>query len=373
MIYLDNNATTFLDPRVAEQMDALLRRPLGNPSSTHRYGQEARALLGEATREVAHFFSVSPSEILFTSGATEGLNMAIRSVPPGRHILTSSLEHSAVLEACKCTGCEVTYLDPEPGRGAITPAQVEAALRPETALLVFMAANNETGVCTDLPGLAALAEASQIPLVVDGVGIVGKGNCPLPRGVSAFCLSSHKIHGPTGVGVVVIRKSLPCTPLIVGGPQQRRLRGGTEPLVAILGCAQALKRSGERCEEVAQLRDYFEHLLVAHIDQLVIHGRSEPRVNNTTSVAFLGVEGEELLIQLDMRGIAASHGAACASGALEPSRVLLHMGLPEAVVRSTLRFSLSRFTTREEVERTVSTLHTIVASLRTSPFRKERP
>lgn len=352
MIYLDNNSTTKIDPAVLAEVMPILNGPPSNPSSVHRLGQEARARVAGATKQIAAHFGVKTKEVVFTSGATEALNVVIRSVPSGLHIITSSLEHIAVLEAVKLTGCTVTYLDPEPGKGAITAAQIAAALQPNTAMIVVMAANNETGVKTDLEPIAALAEEKRIALVVDGVAQVGKEPFTLYPGISALCLSGHKIHAPQGIGVAIIRSRFPARPLIVGGPQQRGVRGGTENVAGIVGLAKAL----EFTTDVAHLRDRLEAGLRSKLSDVVVHGENAPRVGNVSNMAFPGVEGEWLLMQLDLAGIAVSHGAACSSGALEPSRVLLNMGIAPKLARSSIRFSLSRFTTEAEIDRTIETV-----------------
>ncbi len=353
MIYLDNNATTFLGPSVLAVMEPLLSGKVGNPSSIHRYGQAAKALLAKATKEVAAHFGVKTNEIIFTSGATEALNMVIKSAPKGSHIITSSLEHIAVIESLKFTECTVTYLDPEPGKGAITVEQIEHALRPETAMIVVMAANNETGVRTDIEVIASFAEQRGISLVVDGVAQLGKGEWSLPAGVSAACFSGHKIHAPTGVGVAIVRRSFKNDPLIVGGPQQHSMRGGTENLAGIVGFAKALSLLPKTGEAMAILRDRFEEGILSQLEGVQVHGSGEARIGNTSNIAFKGVDGESLLMQLDLAGVAASHGSACTSGTLEPSRVLLNMGIAPSVARGSLRFSLSRFTTQNEIERAI--------------------
>ncbi|MCH9627182.1 MAG: Cysteine desulfurase NifS [Chlamydiales bacterium] len=371
MIYLDNNATTFLDPRVLSAMEPILTGALGNPSSTHRFGQAAKALLVKATKDVAAYFGVQTADVVFTSGATEALNMVIRSAPKGSHIVTSSLEHTAVLEALKFTGCAVTYLDPEPGQGAISLEQIVKAVTPSTSMLVVMAANNETGIKTDLDPIAAFAQERELKLVVDGVALLGKEVWDLPQGVTAACFSGHKIHAPTGLGLAIVRKAHRAHPLIMGGPQQRGLRGGTENLAAIVGFAKALTLFPESSTPIFVLRDRFEKGLQASVGDLVIHGSDQSRVCNTSHMAFLGVDGETLLMQLDLAGVAVSHGAACSSGTLEPSRVLLNMGVPADVARSSIRFSLSRFTTEEEIKRAVRIIANVVSQLRAYTYNVE--
>ena len=357
MIYLDNNATTLLDPEVLDAMQPFLSSLTGNASSVHRLGQYAKGALTAATRQCARFFNVRTDEIIFTSGATEALNLVIRSVPRNAHVITSTLEHAAVLEPLKLAGCQATYLSPEKGQGAITFAQVKEALQPHTRMIILTAANNETGIKTDYAPIASLAEQLSIPFVLDGVAMLGKEPLFLPKGIWAACFSGHKIHGPLGSGIAIIRKTHVADPLIVGGAQQRGFRAGTENLPAIVGFAKALELLAQHSEkwsfQMAQLRDDFEKQLTQAIPDLIIHGQDQPRVCNTSHMAFPGIDGETLLMTLDLAGLACSHGAACSSGTLEPSRVLLNMGLSPALARCSLRFSLSRFTTRAEIDTAV--------------------
>lgn len=368
MIYLDNNATTFLDPVVAKAIQSVLAGEYGNPSSLHQYGQAARGLLVQALKQTAVFFGVKEEEIIFTSGATEALNTLVKAAPSGTHIITSSLEHSAVLEPLKRSGCPVTYLDPFPLMGAITPEQVQEAITANTSMIFLMAANNETGVRTDIEGIARLALEANIPLIVDGVSILGKETWKMPEGVTAVCLSGHKIHAPAGVGCLIVRKQFKIKPLIIGGGQQKGLRGGTENLTGIVGFSAAIAcMRGKMSEDVSRmrtLRDRFEEGILSALSDVVIHGYDQPRLCNTSNIAFLGVEGETLLMLLDLAGVAASHGAACSTGALEPSRVLLNMGIAISVARSSIRFSLSRFTTEAEIDKAIERVADAVCRLR---------
>ena len=353
MIYLDNNATTQIDHDVKEAMDAL---DVGNPSSMHQFGRRAKQTLLECRRFIADYFGMD--EVIFTSGATEALNMVVHSLPKGAHVITSSLEHAAVRESVNayCEG-RVTRLEPMEGRGFIMPEQVEAAIRPETKMILLMGANNETGIVTDIKAIAQIAERYEIDFVVDGVALLGKHIFTLPKGVSAACFSGHKIHGPTGVGALVYRRSFKLKPLIYGGAQQHGLRGGSENLRGVIGFQKALEQICETSiEGMCLLRDQLEKELKHIYPTIEIHGESEQRVSNTSNVFFPGVDGETLLMQLDLEGVAISHGAACSSGALEPSHVLLNMGLSRGVARSSLRFSLSRFTTEDEINQVVKLL-----------------
>jgi cysteine desulfurase len=364
-IYLDNNATTALHPLVLEAMMVDLTGPPYNPSSVHAYGQEARNLLTKARRSIAAKLGVAPPEILFTSGATEAMNLAIRGLLAGRegHVITSAVEHACVLGTlAQLPNCEVTLLKPG-SYGAAQPAQLQEAVRPDTRLIVLMAANNETGVITDLEGVAAVAERANIPLVVDGTAWLGKALFHLPRGVSAATFSSHKIHGPKGVGLLLVRHSLPLRPQITGGGQQYERRGGTENLAGILGMAKAIELLDEATlDPMGRLRDQLEEGILALHPEARVNGEG-PRVANTVNLFCKGIDGESLFMNLDLEGIAVSHGAACSSGSLEPSHVLLGMGYAPERARSSVRFSLSIFTSQNEIEETLFSLKKILPSL----------
>ncbi len=364
-IYLDNNATTGLDPRVFEAMVCDLGLRPQNPSSVHAFGREARNRLTRAQRSIAEFFEIRPHELLFTSGGTEAINLVLRGLPRLSHIITSSVEHAAVaatLEVLEREGSDVTYLPPGT-YGAVTPDQLSLALRPTTRLISLMAVNNETGVHSDLEGLAQVAEAAGIPLFIDGVALLGKEPFHIPHGVTFMAFSGHKIHAPKGVGALIARSSTKLTPQITGGPQQQGRRGGTENLAGILGLAKAieqLQEGGVRpAEEMRRLRDRLERGIQARCGAVHINGEG-PRVSNTSNLAFDGVEGESLLMNLDLAGVAVSHGAACSSGSLEPSRILLNMGYARERAASSVRFSLSRFTTEEEIDTVISLVADLV-------------
>lgn len=363
-IYLDNNGTTFLDPRVLRVVVDALQNIQGNPSSVHSYGQQAKTALSRARRTIAEALKAEPSEIIFFSGATEALNTLLRgSIKKGSHLITSNLEHAAVYTTAKQLekeGAELTFLQPG-GWGAALPEDVEKAIKPNTRLIALMAVNNETGVRTDLEAIAAVAARHKIPFLVDGVAQLGKENAILYPGITAYCGSGHKIHAPKGIGFAVLRKSFPLSPLLTGGEQEAGRRGGTENLAAILGLEEAVRISVEELSEVSahmtHLRTLFENGL-REIPNVEINGFG-PRTSNTTNATFKGQEGEVLLAKLDLAGICASHGSACASGALEPSRILLNMALSRERAASALRFSFSRFNTQEEVLFTLQTLNTL--------------
>jgi len=358
-IYLDNNASTPLDPRVIEKIRDSLPILIGNPSSTHFFGQKARNLVNQSRSVIAAFLRVKPQELIFTSGGTEGINMAIlgmlSSMPPC-HIITSAAEHSAVIAAVKhleTKGCSVSYLPPGL-HGAVTPEAVLEAIRPDTKLITLMAVNNETGVKTDIAAIGAIANKHGIPFVVDAISLLGKELFDVPLGVSAMVFGGHKLHALQGVGLNNIRSGVKLQPLIMGGEQEFGRRAGTENVLGIISLAKAVELLSIELPEASirmqVMRDKFESMLLESLPDLVINGEG-PRTVNVSNIAFPGIDGEALLMALDRAGVAASHGSACSSGGLEPSRVLLSMGIPLELVRGSVRFSLSRMTTDEEIER----------------------
>lgn len=371
-IYLDNNATTFLDPRVKEAVVHHLEATQGNPSSIHSYGQEARAILIKARKQIADYLAVSPNEIIFTSSGTEALNMILRGVfgiHSQGHLITASTEHASVYATAKAIvneECSVTFLDPGLW-GAVTPEAVQKAIKPTTRLIALMAVNNETGVKTDIEVIAALAQENKIPFLVDGVGLLGKESFEIPPGVSAMCFSGHKLHAPKGIGFAFVRNTLKLDPLIIGGEQEFGKRGGTENLPGIVGLATAVSilqtELPAASKKMQDLRDRLEHKLLARLEGVAVNGLG-PRVANTVNLSFECIEGETLLAMLDMEGVAVSHGSACASGALEPSRVLLNMGISRAKASTSIRISLSRFTTEDEIEEAVEIISSAVTKLR---------
>lgn len=368
LIYLDNNATTALDPRVLQEMMLCFTEQYGNPSSAHQLGQKARQRVQAARRLLATALGVKPQEVLFTSSGTESCNTILQNIPKG-HIITSSVEHSCVYHPLKelaASGTPVSFLKPG-AFGAVTPEAVRAAIQPDTVLIALMAANNETGVKTDVEAIAKIAQETGIYLMIDAVALFGKEFFSLPKGVSALCLSAHKFHGPKGIGALIVRSSYPLRPLIKGGGQELNRRAGTENVAGIIGFAKAVQllesELAEAAPRVRMLRDRLEAGLLALIPDAQVNGQG-PRVGNTLNMSFPGVEGESLLIALDQVGIAVSHGSACSSGALEPSRILLEMGIPPETAGSAIRFSLSRMTTKEEIEEAILRIASQVKKLR---------
>ena len=307
MIYLDNNATTPLDPRVKLAIIQEMEQPQGNPSSVHALGQAAKSRLTKARRTIADYLKVKPHEILFTSGATEGLNMLLRGFcRPGHHLITSNLEHPATYETAKyleTTGVEVTYLD--------RLEDLKGAIRPNTRLIALMSVNNETGVMNDIEGIARIAAEKKILFVVDGVAHLGKKPFVVYPGITAAVFSGHKIHAPAGCGFIFLRHNTKWQPWQLGGVQEFQKRGGTENLLAAVALAESV-RLLEEPHEMGRLRDRFERGLK---DLVEVNGEGE-RICSTSNLSFTGVDGELLLTHLDMAGVAASHGSACSAGAL---------------------------------------------------------
>lgn len=353
-VYLDNNATTVIDPRVVEAMLVEMQEAPSNPSSIHKLGKSAHRRLNRARETIATYLHVQPNELIFTSSGTEAITLALLGLHPKRHILTSPIEHASVFQTVQHLekgGCKVTYL-PIDEWGHVQVQDVEAAIRPETDLIILGAVNSETGVKNPITEIAEIAEKRKIPFIVDGVALLGKESFTIPRGVSAMAFSAHKLHGPKGVGLLYVRKGVKLEPLFFGGGQELMRRPGTENLIGIIGFAKAVELLETELPaaslRMAQLRAQLEE----GIPGVKVNGTG-PRICNLTSLTFPDMDGEALLFQLDMAGIAASMGSACSSGALEPSRVLLQMGLSKKQALSTLRFSLSRFTTEEEISKVI--------------------
>ncbi len=371
-IYLDNNATTSLDPEVARVMieDLSSGLPL-NPSSTHSLGQQAKGLLSKARQTLATYLSIKPKEIIFTSGGTESMNFLIRGHIPSLekiHIITSNIEHSCIektLVNLTSQGHELSFLPATLG-GAVSTQSIEQAINPLTKLLVFSAVNSETGVKQDLTALSNIALHYRIPLIIDGVALMGKESFSLPPGITGMGFSAHKFHGPKGIGFAFLRFPTKITPLLTGGGQEHGLRSGTESLTSILGLAKAVECLKKELPiasiRMQELRNYMEIELLRTLPSTQINGLL-PRICNVSNLCFPGVSAETLLMQLDLHGIAASHGSACSSGAIEPSRILTQMGIPISQARSSLRFSLSRLTTKEEIDRVLYLLTSFVPKL----------
>ena len=375
-VYLDNNATTQVDPAVAESIAKYFSESFGNASSVHSFGQKARAGLEEARRQVALLLEASPPEIIFTSGGTEADNLAIKGIAlahqnRGKHLITSTIEHPAVLRMCERLeqeGFEVTYLEVNAG-GIVDPAQLEAAIRQDTILISVMFANNETGVIQPLEEVASIARDHDILFHSDGVQGAGKACLGVDRfPVDLLSISAHKFHGPKGVGALYVRRGTALEPLMLGGSHERKQRAGTENVPGIVGLGKACELAAAQHEaftrRVAGLRDRLEKGIQENIDGVKINGIGQSRLPHVTNMSFEGVEGEALLVALDFQGIAVSTGAACASGSISPSHVLTAMGLPDNLIRGSIRFSLSRLSTDEEVDYVLDVLPGIVRRMR---------
>lgn len=345
----------------------------GNASSVHSFGQHARAAVEKSRAAVAALLNARPAEVVFTSGGTEADNLGIFGlVRRGDHVITSSIEHSAVTNTCKRLeqmGHEVTYL-PVNSRGEVEPDELRKAIRPETRLISIMMANNETGVIQPVEEIGRIAHEADIFFHTDAVQAAGKVPIDVRKiDCDALSISGHKIHAPQGTGALFIKKGTLVQPLLYGGNHERQRRAGTENLPGIVGLGKAaeiarywLEHGGP--EEMASMRDRLEHTVLASVDVTGLNGAGAPRVPNTASIYFDHVEGEALVIALDLKGLAVSSGAACSSGAIEPSHVLLAMGLSHERARGSLRISLGKQTTAEEIDFALEVIPQVVNRLR---------
>ncbi len=371
-VYLDNNATTPMLPEVLEAMRPYFGEHFGNASSIHHHGQETRAAVEHARESVAKLLGCRASEIVFTSGGTEADNLAIFGVVrPGDHVITSTIEHHAVLNACKhlaANGCEVTCI-PVDGRGVVDPADVKRVLRPNTKLITAMLANNETGVLQPVAEIGKIAAEVGVYLHTDAVQAAGKIAIDVNQiGCDLLTISGHKIHGPQGVGALCVRKGTQLEPMLYGGSHERSRRAGTENVPGIVGLGKAaelaqvgLKRGDD--QTMSALSDRLGRDLLK-IEATGLNGEDAPRMPNTTNVYFDGIEGEALVIALDLKGLAVSTGAACSSGAIEPSHVLLAMGVSRERAKASIRFSLGKQNTPEDVDFALGLIPETVARLR---------
>ncbi len=380
-VYLDNNATTPVLPEVLDAMRSYFGERFGNASSIHHHGQETRAAVEHARESVAALIGCRAAEVVFTSGGTESDNLAIAGLTAGGdHIVTSSIEHHAVLHACRHleeTGCDVTYL-PVDGCGRVDPDDVRRALRPNTKLISIMMANNETGVLQPVEEIGTIAAEADVFFHADAVQAAGKVPIDVARiRCDALSISGHKFHAPQGVGALYVRKSTRITPLFYGGRHERSRRAGTENVPGIVGLGKASElamRGFDRREDqkMSALRDRLEQGILAQVDEAGVNGEGAPRVPNTSNVYFDSIEGEPMVISLDLKGLAVSTGAACSSGALEPSHVLLAMGLLPNRARSSVRFSLGKQNTAEDIDFALALVPETVARLRElSPVYKK--
>ena len=360
-IYADYNATTPLDPAVLDAMLPYLRDKFGNPSSAHFFGREARAAIDDARVRVARQLGAQESEIIFTGGGTESDNTVIFGVPPG-HIITSAIEHHAILHACRHrTDCEVTCL-PVDRDCRVNSADLQRALRDDTVLVSIMSANNETGTFQPVQALAAICRQRGVPFHTDAVQSFGKQPVNVTDwGVDLLSLSAHKFYGPKGAGVLYCRRGVKLTPHLFGGSHEHERRAGTENVAGIVGLARAMELP------TVNLFDLTETLAVGIAAQITgahRNGHATLRAGNTVNFSFAGCETSGLILGLDLEGVAVSSGSACAVGSLEPSHVLMAMGLPRNLARAAVRFSFGRGTTVTDVERVLMALVKVVGRLR---------
>jgi cysteine desulfurase len=381
-VYLDNSATTAMAAEVIEAMSLYFSDEMGNAQSVHSFGQRAKSAVEKARREVAALINAAPAEMVFVSGGTEADNLAVRGIAEahrdyGRHIITTKIEHPAVLATCESlegAGYRVTYLPVSRG-GLVSIGDVRQAISDDTILISVMLANNETGTIQpieEIAGVVAEARArglDHLHFHTDAVQAVGKVPVDVNRlGVDLLSLSGHKIHGPKGIGTLYVRKGKRLTKLLYGGHHERDRRAGTENVPGIVGLGKAAELArtqlDERINRMRELRDYLEQQMSSRFPDVRVNGDRQQRVPNISNVSFGGIDGESLLIALDLKGIAVSTGSACASGSLEPSHVLQALGLTRDEVRGSLRFSLGAYTTRDEIDYAVSVLAQTVARLR---------
>ncbi len=378
MVYLDHSATTPLDPEVLQAMMPYLTGEFGNASSVYGLGQRARQAIDQARDEVAAFYGVAAKEVIFTSGGTEGDNFAFRGIAErnadrGRHVITSTIEHDAVLRSAdelEREGFEVTRL-PVDRTGLVDPMDLERALRKDTILVSIMMANNEIGTIEPIAELVALTRNhSAAYFHTDAVQATGKIPISVEGlGVDLLSMSAHKLHGPKGVGALIVRSGVRVQPQIVGGGHERNRRAGTENVAGIVGLARALtiahRDLAKNTEHLTRLRDRLIEGVLDRIPRAELTGHPTKRLPHHASFLFQGVEGESLLLQLDMEGIAASSGSACTSGSLEPSHVILALGYPRDRALGSLRLSVGKDTSDEDIDLVLDRLPGMVARLRT--------
>ncbi len=375
-IYLDNNATTRLDDDAFNAMIPFFKEEYGNAFSLHLFGKETGKAVAESRKVIADLLGVLPEEIIFTGSGTEGDNLAIRGVARayknrGKHIIVSSIEHPGVRNTCKDLekeGYEITVLNVDKN-GVVDVEQLKNAIKDETILISVMHANNETGVVQPIEELGKIAKEHKILFHVDAVQSMGKLNIdPKGMGIDLLVFTAHKFYGPKGVGALYVRNGVRLGKVITGGGQERKLRPGTTNTPLIVGMAKALEKAyAEREEEnkrVGALRDYFEEQLLAKIPEIIVNGKNVKRLPGTSSITFKYVEGESILLSLSMKGIAVSSGSACSSDELQASHVLLAMGIPEEFAHGTIRFSLGKYNTKEEIDYTIDAVVEIIGKLR---------
>jgi cysteine desulfurase len=381
-IYMDYAATTPMDLKVLEAMKPYFSGHFGNPSSIHSYGREARKVVDASRDRIASFINTKSEEIYFTSGGTESDNFALEGIAysyehKGNHIISTSIEHHAVtncLEFLKDRGFEVTYL-PVDKFGMISIEELKNAITPKTILVSVMHANNEIGTIQPIEEIGAICREKKILFHTDAVQTFGHMPIDVQKlNIDLLSASAHKLYGPKGVGMLYVKKGVKITPFLHGGEQERGKRASTENVPGIVGFAKAVEiTSFDENKKIKQLRDKLIKGIISNIEDVILNGHPAQRLDNNVNVSVKYIEGESMLLRLDMEGIAASSGSACSSGSLEPSHVLLAIGLPHETAHGSLRFTLGKQTTEEEVDRVISVLPKIVSDLRKmSPMYKKK-
>ena len=376
-IYLDNNSTTPVDERVLDAMLPYLKGKYGNPSSVHNFGREAKVAIENARENVAKFIGADPSEIYFTSGGTESDNIALKGAAyqnqnKKKHLIVSAIEHHAILESAhflEKNGFEVDYLGVDKD-GFVSPDELKEKLSDKTSIVSIMQANNEVGTIQDIPKLAAITKEAGAVFHTDSVQAAGKIEVDVNKlNVDMLSMSGHKIYGPKGIGIIYIRRGVRVTPLFHGGHHEKKRRAGTENVPGIVGFGAALELAeslrDKEHKRLDELADFFIDGVMAAVPNVYMNGpRSDKRVSSTINLSFEYIEGESIILSLDMKGIGVASGSACTSGSLSASHVLTAMGVPVELAQGSIRFSLGRFTTREDLEYTISVLPEIIERLR---------
>ena len=382
MIYLDNAASTAIHDDVLTEMLPYLKEQYGNPSSIHKFGRVADKAIKTARKRISQLINANPNEILLTSGGTESNNTALYGIAhlnKGKHIITSSIEHEAILEPCKRLeeeGFRITYL-PVDDRGLVSPQNVKDSISDDTCLVSIMFANNEVGTIQPIQEISRICAEKNTPFHTDAIQAVGKIPIDVQNlGVDLLSISSHKINGPKGVGALYIKNGTSISPLILGGGQEKGLRSGTENVANIVGFGKACQLANENLEKnisyLTELRDYLISNVTKQIPNVTINGDLEKRIPNNTHFTFLGVNGEDLIIKLDEHNVAASTGSACSVKTQKASHVLQAMGFSHEQITGSLRLTLGIFNTKEELEETISTLKKVVNELRqVSPYKEK--
>lgn len=378
-VYLDNGATTQVAKEVAQIMQTMFTKKFGNPSSLHNFGVEAQEEMEKARAIIAKKINTEPSQIIFTSGGTEADNLAIRGIAyqnkEKNHIITSAIEHSAVLKTCEALekeGFKITYLSVDK-EGFISLKKLEEAITPKTMLVTIMHANNEIGTLQDIRSIGKICREKNVIFHTDAVQSFTKVPIDVEKdNIDLMSLSAHKIHGPKGIGVLFIRKGVRPKPLLTGGSHESKMRAGTENTPGIVGFGKAVELIKEKdVEKMKQLRDILIKGLEKIPDTIINGPRGEKRLASNVNVSFKYVEGESLLYHLNDKGIAVSTGSACSSHSLSPSHVLISIGLKPEIAHGSVRLTLSRYTTKEEISYTIKVLKEVVEDLRKiSPFKK---